>query len=474
MCLPGTETDDIFCCPAAGGGAMTSRVNGAVRGLGAHYLAVCLLLALFMLTLMGAGSVIRVGLLGLLLCAVGVQQSSIRVDLWVLLPLVVYNLVSLVSSWFTYGNILYNYAPTQAILPVLYLLAACLEEGELRWLRRMCGLWVCAAAVLGVGEFVWRAVTSGTVRLGGLLGNPNAMGIFLVVGWFLLLDSSEESRLAALLRRGEPLVLAALALTLSMGSFLAMAAGILTLLARERRRGSWSDTLALACRLLAGASLGVGAGLLIYAAARRTDVPWTCLIPALYVLALAAYWDTFQRFLRARPRMAAVIAGGGVLVAAAAVFVRPSALATFTERLEMMRNGLGYIARHPLTGVGPYRWRVLNLEDGDKYFNTYHIHNVLIHVWAELGVLAAGALAVIVLRCLRKRAEPAQRAGFAAFCLHNLMDTSFFYLGITGLTLLTAGNPRQGGRTLGPWTVRAIFILFAALFAFNLYSARVG
>ena len=61
---------------------MTSRVNGAVRGLGAHYLAVCLLLALFMLTLMGAGSVIRVGLLGLLLCAVGVQQSSIRVDLW--------------------------------------------------------------------------------------------------------------------------------------------------------------------------------------------------------------------------------------------------------------------------------------------------------------------------------------------------------------------------------------------------------
>ena len=169
-----------------------------------------------------------------------------------------------------------------------------------------------------------------------------------------------------------------------------------------------------------------------------------------------------------------VIVGGGVLVAAAAVFVRPSALATFTERLEMMRNGLGYIARHPLTGVGPYRWRVLNLEDGDKYFNTYHIHNVLIHVWAELGVLAAGALAVIVLRCLRKRAEPAQRAGFAAFCLHNLMDTSFFYLGITGLTLLTAGNPRQGGRTLGAWTVRAIFILFAALFAFNLYSARVG
>ena len=53
--------------------------------------------------------------------------------------------MSLVSSWFTYGNILYNYAPTQAILPVLYLLAACLEEGELRWLRRMCGLWVCAA-----------------------------------------------------------------------------------------------------------------------------------------------------------------------------------------------------------------------------------------------------------------------------------------------------------------------------------------
>ena len=330
---------------------MRSRANAAARGLLDHGLTACLLLALFMLTLMGAGSVRRVGLLGLLLCAAGVQQKAVRVDLWIFLPLVLYNLVSLASSWFTYGNLLYNYAPTQAVLPVLYLLAACLEEGELRLLRRLCGLWVCAAAVLGVAEFVWRALTTGAVRLGGVLGNPNAMGIFLVLGWFLLLDCGEEERWAPLLRRGEPLVLTALALTLSMGSFLAMAAGVLVLLARERRRGT--PVLPLAFRLLAGASLGVGTGLLIYAAARRTDVPWFCLFPALYALALAAGWRTLGRFLAARPRMAAVIAGGGVLVAAAAVFVRPSALSTFAERLEMMRNALGYIARNPLAGVGP-------------------------------------------------------------------------------------------------------------------------
>ena len=102
--------------------------------------------------------------------------------------------------------------------------------------------------------------------------------------------------------------------------------------------------------------------------------------------ALAMCWSTFDRFLRACPRVAASISATGFLVAAAAVTVRPSSLATFAERLEMMRNGMGYLAENPLLGVGPYQWRLLNLADGDKYFNTWHIHNVLIHVGVEMCI----------------------------------------------------------------------------------------
>ena len=82
-------------------------------------------------------------------------------------------------------------------------------------------------------------------RLGGLLHNPNALGIFLAVGWFAITacleEGGEEDALSRVLRHLEPLVLAALALTLSMGSFVAMAAGILVLLLEKKRRASWRE-----------------------------------------------------------------------------------------------------------------------------------------------------------------------------------------------------------------------------------------
>ena len=442
------------------------------------YTAVYLFLALFILTMIGAGNAFTVSVLGIILCAEGFVRKEVEVDLWVLVPLIVYNLFSAVSSYMVYGNIAEGYVSTQMIYPLLYLLMACLDEEEKKLLKRLCVGWVGAIAIIGVVQFVLQSVTQGARRLSVILGNPNALGIFLVIGWFMLMavleaemqgkaKDRQTDKFILLLSGLEPMIMIALALTLSMGSFAAMAGGILVILISKRM--SFRQTLQYACRLLARAALGMGTGILLYLAADRTGMPWICIFLAVYAAALAMCWSTVDRFLRACPRVAASISATGFLVAAAAVTVRPSSLATFAERLEMMRNGMGYLAENPLLGVGPYQWRLLNLADGDKYFNTWHIHNVLIHVGVELGLVAMVMLVVVAVRYYRKSRQSIERGGFTAFLLHNLMDTSFFYMGVTALTLLTVGRPKEGGVKLSTVVSRLLFGAFAMFFAWELY-----
>lgn len=437
-----------------------------------HFVVVCLIFALPILALTGAGNVLVVSLLGLLLCAVGVVQSSARVDLWIFIPLTAYNFVNMASAWAVYGNPYYGYAPTQLIFSVLYLLAACLKDGEMRMLKRLCALWAGAAAVLGIGQFTFFAVAQNAKRLGGVLNNPNATGIFLVVGWFVLLDCAsgwdgDSRNRSSLLAWLEPLLLFALALTLSMGSFAAMAAGVLVLLIEKKCRTSWRETFQYACRILAKASLGIGSGILMYLAASRTGAPWTCLAVLAYLLAETLCWRKFEAFLEAYRPMAAAISAMGLLVAAAAVAIRPSAAATFAERLDMMRSGLRYLTVNPLLGVGPYQWRMLNMMDCDHYFNTWHIHNVLLHAGVEFGWIAMALLVLLAVRAFRKKSGT--KSCLAAFGLHNMMDTSFFYLGITGLILLAAGDPRQNGKPVPAGGLRLLFGCFTLAFLYNLF-----
>lgn len=56
-----------------------------------------------------------------------------------------------------------------------------------------------------------------------------------------------------------------------------------------------------------------------------------------------------------------------------------------------------------------------------------------------------------------------------AFCIHNMMDTSFFYMSIMALMMMTAGNPRKGGRRMINAGSRAAFGIFAVMFAYHLY-----
>lgn len=434
-----------------------------------RYAAACIVPALFVLSVVGVGDVVVVCLLGLLLCLAGLTKQSARVDLWVLIPLLIYDLACLVSTYAAYGEIVGGYGVTHAVFPAIYLLLSCLEQGERHMLRWSCALWVGAAGAVGIGRFVFQAVTLGRVgRMSGLLGNPNAMGIFLVLGWFIVMDCAEEDKTGRLSSL-EPLLLMGTAMTLSMGSFVAMAAGILVLVAENNGTQSWGATIQYACRILAKASLGMGTGLLIFLAGARTDAPWSCLFLLAYGAAVAALWRRYERFLEAKPRMAALIAGLGTLVAAAAVVIRPSAIATFTERLEMMASGLRYLTVNPLWGVGPFQWRLLDLNDGGKYFNTWHIHNTILHVGVEMGWIAMGALIVVVLRLLSRRSSPPVRALAAAFLVHNMIDTSFFYLGVTALALTAAGGFRtQGPGLLKNGAVKLLFALLAGLFVYGL------
>ncbi|MCI8295526.1 MAG: O-antigen ligase family protein [Lachnospiraceae bacterium] len=524
---------------------MLDRIERQFDCLIDHYIVACIFLALIILTQIGVGDMRTVSMLGLLLCVVGIAQPAAQVDLWILLPLIGFDLIGIASTVAAYGNITDGYGTFYAVFPLLYLLTACLDKKEQRMLKQLCVLWTGTVAAAGIGQFLYHALWQGSARrMGGLLGNPNAMGIFLVVGWCVLQGflpeweeeegQETEQRVqkgkrrqkerggqeepkgwsvahGRLLAHIEPVLLVALTLTLSMGSFIAMAAGICALLIGKRRSGrgraalagdggqvpgraalagngrqipgrallagdgrraggSPSTILRYACQLLAKAVLGIGTGMLLYLAAARSGLPVSSLLVLVYGVALAILWPRFLRFLEAYPKIAAGLSALGVLVAAAAVIVRPSAIATFTERLEMMQNGLHYLTQSPLLGVGPYKWRYLNLADSDKYFNTWHIHNVLLHAGVEFGWIAMGMLLMIGGRAFQKKTEPSAKAGFTAFCIHNMIDTSFFYLGITSLTLLAAGDPGCGEKQVRGPALKALFGVAALLFAYSLYQ----
>lgn len=455
---------------------MLDRITGGVNSLLEHYVLAVMLLALAALTVGGVGTPATVGMTGLILCAVGLLQGDAKVDLWILGPLAAYLVLGGISCCIRYGNFVKTYTATQSVLLVLYLLMACLDDQELFLFRRLSVLWAGYVAAHGIVQFLRKAMDGSAGRLRGLLGSPNALGIFFVVAWFGLIAwmpaEDEQGPLAALLRRLEPLILTALALTLSMGSFVALAAGMALMAAGWLRREGRKAAFSRACRMLARAGLSMGLGVLMYFTARRTEIPWFCLVLLVYLLALTVLWERLDCFLRDLPWAAVGMTAFGALVAVATVLIRPSSIATFTERLEMMRNGLRYIFVNPLFGVGPYQWRLLNMKDTDTYFNTWHIHNVPIHVAVELGLPALAALVAIVVRTYRKKGP--NRAGFTAFLIHNLMDTGFFYLGTMPLVLTTTGEPGKDGKRLSAAVVKLLFAALGAQFAYCVYYGSAG
>lgn len=424
-----------------------------------------LFLSFFILSFVGAGSFIIVSLVGLLLCMVGLMQGSVKVDLWVLLPLIFYNLLSLISGYRTYGSSLEGLASTQWVFPVIYLLSAYLDAGDSARLKTLCAVWVGLMAAIGIGQFTAAAFSGTASRLAGIMGNPNAMGAMLAFGWFALqsciADAKEDSTRKKLLTGLAFIVLCALALTLSFGAFGALAVGVVAM--QLHNKGDFSSFIRLTAEII----FAGGCGVLLYIAGDLAASPLLCVLLCAYILAAAFLQDVIKAYFAGKKWLCAAICLVGVGGAAVLLYLRPNAAATFTERLAMIKNGLSYLGLSPLIGVGPYQWRALNMVDADTYFNTWHIHNVFVHVGVELGLPAMALLIIAGLRHFRKREDSAQRAEFFAALIHNLMDTSFFYVATLPFLMMTLGRGGCKTRSLGKAAVRGYFGISALFFAWN-------
>ena len=444
---------------------MKEKIERCQNILTEHYLVVLLFLTVAGLTMAETGSYRLVGLFGCILCAVAFTKGPVKVDLWGLAPMLIYLEFNAFSSLHIYGSVFNGYFNTQILHPVLYIVLAYLTDSEKLWLRRLCVLWFTFVSIVGIMQFVLLSLKGNVTRLETFLGNPNALGSFLMVGWFAAVsnapDEQESGLLAAVLRRVEPLILAALTLTLCMGSFLSTIVGFLVLLGQKKRSCTWGELFSYAFRMTGRIILAVGAGFLLYFAMSLTGTRWLCALILLYLLALALLWPMADRFLRVYRWVGPVVTSTALLMAVPVLLLRANSIATFTERLQMMRNGLGYFFHDPLLGLGPFQWRYYNMADGDLYFNSWHLHNTLIHIGVEFGLVAFAMAVLLIVRRYQKGGS--ELPGFTAFLAHNMLDTSYFYAGITAIVLFTTVNPGDRGRTLSRPAAGLFFAVFFAI-----------
>lgn len=431
-----------------------------------YFVAGLLFLALIALTLQGMGNTVIVVAVSLVLCVAGCLQGAVRADLWILIPLLACDAFSVVSSWNAYGAVAAGFISTQMMLTVIYMLMAHLDDGKRLFLQQLCGLWVAIVAAVSVIGFTIQAVSGHAGRLGGVLDNPNALGIFLVTGWFGIRAPNHKPRI--FLRRVEPIVLSALGATLSMGSFLAMSVGLIVSFVVEVRQTGVRAAGGRMGRTLAKIALAGWVGLLLYITANAPTARWTCLVVLGALFTLPLMWLRFTVILQDTRSATKLLVVAVIIAAVTAIALRPNAAATFAERLEMMKSALGYMFMSPLLGVGPGRWQILDYGDGGIYFGTKYVHNAFLHVGAEVGVPAMVSLIFAATRFLLKRGN--NKPGVAAVLTQGMMDISFFYESVPVLVVLTMARPRAGGTMLAGWTNRAVFAGIGAVFVYILLS----
>ena len=442
-----------------------------------HIFVILLSFTFFIFSFYGIGNATVSAVIGILLCATGFIQGEVKTDLCMLGFILAGVLLCGISSFRTYGNFQEGYTGVFALYPVLYMILSYLNNEDGKLLRRICILWSEIIAGCGILEFLYKSFESSAYRIGGIIGNPNAMGIFLVVSWLILLRDRKENdgdnRMTRVISLLSPLLLAALTLTLSMGSFLSLCIGMTVYFFQERKENgekrSFAEMVKMIIPVTAEMSLYIGTGILLFVAERKTDFSWTVLLPAVYLIFLCFFQRNIRAFFEKHAGYAGIFTGAGIAGGFIAISLRQSAAETFTERLEMMRNGLGYFFQHPLTGVGSYQWRRLNFNDGDKYFNTWHIHNIPIHFAAELGIFAVIILIAIFVHAMMKKENRRARPAFGAFICHNLMDTSFMYFSVTSLLLFASHCITGNEKKISNLAARCFYLIFGIYFVYSLF-----
>lgn len=435
-------------------------------------LVIALTIALAILTITGVGTVAFVSLIGMAICAICFFRKEAYIDWWIFIPLAAYVLMNFISAWCAWGDPLYGYGPLHIIYLSLYAAACSLRDAEAKLLRLLCVGLAVVAAVAAIIGFIVQSFTASATRLEYVVGTPNGLGIFFVLAWFALESSRMEvvrqkgtnepstlgrSRLYHFLSRCEPLILVALAMTLSMGSLVALGIGLIVLFISRFRATGGKEAFRFATVILSRIFLSIAIGFLMYMAGERADAPILCLVILAYITVMICLWNRFDSFLKSSGKFANIISLVGLLCIPFALFMRPNAGATFAERFEMMGNGISYLGVDPLVGMGPFTWRLANIQDAGNYFNTNHIHNIFIHAGVEFGLIAMAALIIIAVRVFIKRYREAQHGEDAALLFHMLTDTGFFYVGIVGMFIFTANGSITPAKKLSSVGTKLLF-----------------
>jgi len=101
---------------------------------------------------------------------------------------------------------------------------------------------------------------------------------------------------------------------------------------------------------------------------------------------------------------------------------------SITQRLNYWRTAMAMIKTHPILGVGPG-----NFQDAFLQYkiglstDTRYAHNLLLHTWAETGILGIISLIYLLAAFLKKARSKSKYiilAG-AVFLIHNLIDNTY-------------------------------------------------
>lgn len=431
-----------------------------------QYVALIGVLAtLISFTLTGRGNLLVIAISSISLSVIGIFQQKPHFSWKIVGCLLVLCMLGFISNYIHFGVLFKGYIILMFSCIPLYMLTRCLDEELSHILLGAVSIWCGLVAVCAIISFASDSIEGHAFRLDMFGMGSNVLGIFLVMGFFSALSyqirdmrststaaislpdalnqyvsriNDETSTCASergILKRAIskivplciPAILAATALTMSVGSFIALFAGIVFLAVYLWliERDLFTRYVSIMLSWASQAFLGLAAGMLVFIAS-SSDSIIMLLINISYVIALCIVWDKISSQLyvsRVLPRMIVCLIP---VASAAVVFLRPNALNTFTDRIDMMGNAVSHLFDSPLIGLGEYSWMNMNANDGSTFFNTTYVHNGFLHYGVELGIAAMIILVVIAIICFMRKTHLAQQGTKAAFLFHIMFDVSLF------------------------------------------------
>lgn len=441
-----------------------SRMRNFVQDLATdHYHVLFLFFAFASLTLCGALNNVVISLTCILLSLAGFFAKNIKINPITFSCLSILFLVGVCSSYLTSGYFFSGYAAMWLVFIPMYLILGCLSVDEQNSLYLLMIIW--SGIVVG-GSMLWYAIYSLSAspgRFDGLVQNPNAMGIFIVIAWFLSFKLDDKR-----VRFLEPILLTGLSMTLSMGSFLSLAVALLYLMIVYCREDGFKNAFLRICKIGARIVLCFYVGFLFYFSVNNSFPGWVVLLPLIVLVAMMFIWDMLLTFFEENKFVSIIVLCLAICLGVFAIYLRPSALATFTERLDMIQSGCHYLFKNPVLGIGQYHWRVFDRDDGGTYFNTWYIHNAFVHVGVEVGLIAMVCMLVIVVLCFMQF-KKSHCMGWLAFVVHSLLDVGFFYSCIPVFVLLGHRTSTKHDIYLSNRLKNVIFVI---LLCFSLWYLR--